>query len=248
MRVLFVTLFCLISAVTTTAQSPDGCHTELARSPRIRGIRLGMLDKDVTRILKIDAVPSVVHTTIHVRKKKGDGYEIYTPLIPASDYFTETPSALKRRNEVALSKRLVLAGESSLKLEKSEITKHTASPLEGIASVDARFFDGVLFELYISYFDWNGPRWDDVSEFVDSLSTNLGLARASWKPGLLDNSMLYQCSRYEINATTLAGFASVSLAEPAVKKEIPAIALRIYNESHAQSDRENKKRKRQFKP
>ncbi len=234
-------------SIRSSGQVATVCGSELEDSPMIRRLKLGMSSNSVTRIIGINDVAQIKHTIIWV-KREGDRYVIYSPLPSVADMFSKSTASVRRRREFDRSKRLVLAGESSLKVEKIASQKRPHRFLANVRSVDAKFFEDRLFSLAIFYDLWDSPKWIGVGEFVESLSLNLGLQRGHWKATLFDSTMIYQCPDWYLNASIIAGSASISLVNTKIEKDLPVLALKLYNESERQKELENLRRKKEFRP
>lgn len=73
-------------------------------------------------------------------------------------------------------------------------------PFEGINQVDFEFLDNQLTSFYISY---NGPEWDEVSQFVSVLSASLKLPGVEYWERRSENQRTLKCTGFQVTAVSV---------------------------------------------
>lgn len=202
----------------------EACNLELADSPAIRGLRLGMSPPDSERALGMK-VPLLKKTEV--------------------SYFFENLGA-KSVKASSMHTIEVDAGVQQFVYDASK-TKTILASLTGVDGLLLGFYDDKLYTIYIRYAE-SGIKWKDSIEFAQILSEKFNFPKQSWRYSDEFNASYLFCSGFSLSARASNNKPTILLADKKIQSEVDAKQKKLISDEEQRIKDAALETKRRFKP
>ncbi len=129
------------------------------------------------------------------------------------------------------------------------LTNIKNAAFEGVTEIELTFFNDAVYEIELTY-SGNYVRWNNLNEFLDSISEKLNLPRKSWELIGKDFSFL-SCNEFRMAASVQdygEHNSSLSVSNSIVSGVISNLANKKYFEELNSNKQKEDSKKKIFKP